>query len=563
MIVQDTKDTDKKIADLRQKEAEELAVTLSARYGLPYLDLSKSAINTDALRLIPEPDAKRAGVAAFRSSGKHLGLAILSPHKNETIALIEDLKRKNYVLEIYMVSEISLETAWSRYSEISLSEKTKAGLIEISSDDIARLTEQFKTLADIKVELDKESAAAIARGGISGILEVILAGGLVTDASDIHLEPEQNAVRLRYRLDGVLQDVADFPLKIYTQLVSRLKLVSGMKLNIKQSSQDGRYSIALNDSEIEIRSSVIPSAYGESIVMRILNPKTIELTFEKLGVEPKLYGIFDREIRKPNGLVLLTGPTGSGKTTTLYAFLRAINSSENKVITIEDPIEYHLEGINQTQVNRKQNYTFLSGLRSALRQDPDVIMVGEIRDAETAKIAVQSSLTGHMVFSTLHTNNAEGAIPRLIDLEVNPKIITSALSLSIAQRLLRKLCPVCRREKDPTDDERRLIDKVLAEIAQKRPELLPAGGWQKIFEPVGCEKCNGTGYKGREGIFEAIMMDEKIAQKTIENPNEREIKLAAKDQGILDMKQDGILKVVNGRTTLNELSRVIDTESDN
>jgi len=539
MIVQDTKDTDKKIADLRQKEAEELAVTLSARYGLPYLDLSKSAINTDALRLIPEPDAKRAGVAAFRSSGKHLGLAILSPHKNETIALIEDLKRKNYVLEIYMVSEISLETAWSRYSEISLSEKTKAGLIEISSDDIARLTEQFKTLADIKVELDKESAAAIARGGISGILEVILAGGLVTDASDIHLEPEQNAVRLRYRLDGVLQDVADFPLKIYTQLVSRLKLVSGMKLNIKQSSQDGRYSIALNDSEIEIRSSVIPSAYGESIVMRILNPKTIELTFEKLGVEPKLYGIFDREIRKPNGLVLLTGPTGSGKTTTLYAFLRAINSSENKVITIEDPIEYHLEGINQTQVNRKQNYTFLSGLRSALRQDPDVIMIGEIRDKETAQLAIQAALTGHLVFSTLHTNNAIGVIPRLIDMGVDPYLIAPTLALAMAQRLVRTLCEGGGKPIPVEDSIKIMLEKQFADLPENIRKKIPFG--KEIYEAKPMPNCP-SGVSGRTAVMEVIEMDKELESVILKNPVEEELYKVARAKGMLTMKEDAILK---------------------
>jgi len=556
--------TNKQIKDLHEKEAEELAQTLSGRYGLPYLDLSKTPINTDALRLIPEDDARKAKVAAFKVVNKTISLAILSPNKPETLATIEDLKNKNFKVEIFLVSEIGLENTWQRYKEVSLSEKTKAGMIEISNEDILHLTEQCKTLADIKTEIDKESDLALTHGGISGILEVILAGGLVTEASDIHLEPEKDSIRLRYRLDGVLQDAAEFSPKIHNQIISRLKLISGMKLNVKQASQDGRFSISLDNLEVEIRSSVIPSAYGESVVMRILNPKTIELTFDKLGVEPKLFEIFNREIHKPNGLVLLTGPTGSGKTTTLYAFLREVNSTETKIITIEDPIEYHLEGINQTQVNSKQGYTFLSGLRSALRQDPDVIMIGEIRDSETAKTAVQSSLTGHLVFSTLHTNNAQGAIPRLIDLGVNPKIITSSLTLSIAQRLLRKLCPFCRKEVSLNDLDQGLIQNVLKSILEKRPELVPEN-WRgeltennKVYEPGGCEKCNGIGYKGREGVFEAIVMDDAIAATAISNPSEKEIKIAAKPQKILDMRQDGILKVINGETTLEELSRVVD-----
>lgn len=247
--------------------------------------------------------------------------------------------------------------------------------------------------------------------------------------------------------------------------------MSGLKLNIKQSAQDGRFSIKAGDLEIEIRTSVIPGAYGESIVLRVLNPKSIALSFEQLGVSDELFRIFDREIHKPNGLILLTGPTGSGKTTTLYAFLKRVNSPENKIITIEDPIEYHLKGISQTQVSKEKGYTFLSGLRSALRQDPDIIMVGEIRDTETAKIAINSALTGHLVFSTLHTNNSAGAIPRLIDLEINPKVMSSSLTLSIAQRLARKLCPYCKQADDPSSFERNLIEQVIVSIKKKKPEM--------------------------------------------------------------------------------------------
>ncbi|MFA5022880.1 MAG: GspE/PulE family protein [Candidatus Paceibacterota bacterium] len=558
----DNRTSERQIDELRAKEAEELAQVLADHYNLPYLDLSKTLINTDALRIVTEAEARQAGVAAFRLSGKNLSLAIISPERGGAQAVIDELKGKNFNVSVYLASELGMENAWEKYSEISKSNRSRAGQIEISSDSIIEFTEKFKTLKDIENELIKESALAEKEGGISGILEIIMAGGLVTEASDIHIEPEQNDIRLRYRLDGVLEDVATFPTKIYTQVISRLKLVSGMKLNVKKSSQDGRFSIMLKNTEIEIRASVIPSAYAESVVMRILNPESINVTFEKLGIEPQLFEVFKQEIHKPNGLVLLTGPTGSGKTTTLYSFLREVNSTESKIITIEDPIEYHLEGINQTQVNRKQGYTFLSGLRSALRQDPDIIMVGEIRDPETAKIAVQSSLTGHLVFSTLHTNNAQGAIPRLIDLGLNPKIITSALTLSIAQRLLRKLCEFCKQAKEPEPAEKDLIIKILESIKKKRPELIPAG-WAEgqigqIYKNVGCEKCHGTGFKGREGIFEAIVMDDAVAQATIVNPNEKEIKISAIPQKILDMRQDGLLKVIKGETTIEEMGRVID-----
>ncbi|MFA6476326.1 MAG: GspE/PulE family protein [Candidatus Paceibacterota bacterium] len=555
--------TDEQIADLRTREAEELAQLMADKYKIPYIDLTRTLINTDALRLITEADARAGSLVAFSVSGKKVNIAVDSPNKPETLDVIESLKNKNFLVTLYITSLSGLESGWAKYEEISKSERSHAGLIEISSDSIADYTTRFKTLKDIQTEIEKESNLAEKQGGISIILEIIMAGGLVTDASDIHIEPEQDNIRLRYRLDGVLENVATFPSKIYNQIISRLKLVSGMKLNVKLASQDGRFSIILKDTEIEIRSSVIPSAYGESVVMRILNPESINVTFEKLGIEKELFAIFNREIHKPNGLILLTGPTGSGKTTTLYSFLREINSTESKIITIEDPIEYHLEGINQTQVNRKEGYTFLSGLRSALRQDPDIIMVGEIRDPETAKIAVQSSLTGHLVFSTLHTNNAQGAIPRLIDLNLNPKIITSALTLSIAQRLLRKLCPVCKQEKEPEAWERDLINNVIESIKKKRPDLIPAE-WltpnttSKIYKNVGCDKCHNTGFKGRQGIFEAIYMDDAVAAAAIANPNEKEIKIAAIPQKILDMRQDGILKVIRGETTIEEMGRVID-----
>jgi type IV pilus assembly protein PilB len=296
--------------------------------------------------------------------------------------------------------------------------------------------------------------------------------------------------------------------------------------------------------------------------MRILNPKSIQVKLEDMGIEAKMFEVFMREIKKPNGLILLTGPTGSGKTTTLYSFLQKIYSTEIKIITIEDPIEYHLPGITQTQTDSEKGYTFLEGLRSALRQDPDVIMVGEIRDAETAKIAVESALTGHLVFSTLHTNNAAGVIPRLIDLEVNPKILVSALSLSIAQRLVRKLCSNCKKEETITEEEVRVIKKITDNAKAHGKDFTQYGVDMnapiKIYEGVGCAECNGTGYKGRMGIFEAIHNDASIEAIIPNNPSERQIKDIAQNQGTLDMKEDGVVKILKGITSYAEVGSVVD-----
>ena len=546
-----------KISELHRKEAEELAQILAKKHGLPYLDLSNLPINTDALRLISESEARLAQVAAFKISGKQVYVLTVAPESLATKKLLEELQGKNYKLEVYLGSPTSLERAWSRYGEISVSTKTEAGVIDISNEDIKRFVTELKDLPSIKALLDQEGSLALKEGGISSLLEIVLAGGLVTKASDIHFEPEEQGVRLRYRLDGVLNDLVNLPEKLYRQVLSRVKLVSGLKLNVKQNAQDGRFSLRLDQGDIEIRTSVLPGAYGESIVLRLLNPETLTVGLNNLGMEPNLFACVEQEIKKPNGLILLTGPTGSGKTTTLYAFLKEINTPDSKIITIEDPIEYHLKGVNQTQVNPEKDYTFLSGLRSALRQDPDIIMVGEIRDSETAEIAVNASLTGHLVFSTLHTNNAAGTIPRLVDLGVNPKVLDSALNIALAQRLVRKLCPDCRKPASPNAEEKSLIEKVLLAIKQKRPEFIAPN--PTIFSSNNCAACHGTGYRGRIGIFEAIIVNQKIADLLLSgNPNERELRLAALDQKLLDMREDGVIKVLSGITSFAELARVID-----
>jgi type IV pilus assembly protein PilB len=340
-------------------------------------------------------------------------------------------------------------------------------------------------------------------------------------------------------------------------VLARIKLLSGMKLNIKNQAQDGRFSIKFKESEIEIRTSIIPEPTGESVVMRILNPQSISVPVESLGIEPHLLEILNQQMDKPHGMILTTGPTGSGKTTALYAFLKKVYTPDVKIITLEDPVEYHVTGIVQTQINEKGGYTFGSGLRAILRQDPDIIMVGEIRDSETAKTAVNAALTGHLVLSTLHTNNAAGVIPRLLDLGVEPNILPPALNIAMAQRLTRKLCEKCKTPKEATEQEKAIIKKHIESIPEKFPEH-PDISNIKLFKAVGCPVCRNIGYKGRIGIFEAILMDEEMAKLIVQKPGEAEVMKVAKNQGMINMQQDGVMKVLKGVTDLEELSRVVE-----
>lgn len=551
----------KQLDDLHKEEEEQLVATLAeSKYGLPYIDLYRLGIDNEALRAVPEADAIAMKVAPFKLFGKNIFIAVRSPTPELMENLKDSMERQSLVPTFYMVSNAGLNKVWDRYKELSMAESSKIGGLDISGEILRNTAKNIQHIQDIE-KLVIEALEGNKIHKISRLLEIILAGAIAVKASDIHIEPEKDRGRLRLRLDGVLQDINFFGLDVYRLLNSRIKLLSGMKLTSK-IAQDGRFSIMEKEEEISIRTSLIPGSYGESVVLRILDPKSIRLGFGELGIEPYLLSIIEKEIAKPNGLILVTGPTGSGKTTTLYAFLRKIYSPDIKMITIEDPVEYRLEGVTQTQVNFKRGYSFSEGLRSVLHQDPDVIMIGEIRDGETAKIAVQSSLTGHMVFSTLHTNNAAGVIPRLIDLEVNPKIMVSALSLSMAQRLVRKLCQFCKKEYGSTSGEAKIIKLVLDSIKAEGKkfsnyDIKPDGPF-KIFSPVGCDKCNNIGYSGRIGIFEAIKTDEAIEKIIPENPSEREIKKVASRQEILSMRQDGIVKILNGITSLEEVQSVVD-----
>jgi type IV pilus assembly protein PilB len=555
MVQFDEERQEERISRLRKKEEEELASTLSVKYGVPYLDLTVTPINIEALRVIKEEDARAAEVAVFNISDKNVDVGVLSPENEKAKAAVQALVERGYKPEVYMVSHASLQKVWDRYKDLSYSFETKSGALDISNEEIIEVVKKVSKIKDIQ-DLIQGILGQKKAYRVSKILEMLLAGSIALKASDVHLEPGDHEVRLRYRLDGVLTDVLNLDKDTFELLLSRIKLVSNVKLNIKEKAQDGRFSIKLGEDAVEVRASLLPGPNGESVVLRVLLPESINVPLDNLGIHEKLLQILKKEIEKPNGMILTTGPTGSGKTTTLYAFLRKIYTPDIKVITIENPIEYHLKGIVQTQTDDEKGYTFAEGLRSALRQDPDVIMVGEIRDNETATTAVNAALTGHLVFSTLHTNNAAGTFPRLLDLGINPKVISSAINISLAQRLVRKLCQSCKKEALLEGATKEMFTKVVAGIIDRK--FVEGVQTEKMWEPVGCEKCNNLGYRGRLGVYEAILVDQNIEKAVNLNPSERDIDAASRAQGIPNLVEDGIVKVLKGDTSLAELRRVID-----
>lgn len=565
MVTFDEDRQKKRIDNLRKGEEEDLVELLArTKYNVPYVNLASLAIDNDAIRLFPEADARSLEIGPYKLIGKKVTIAVRSPLAEGAVKAKEVLETKGYEVSFSMASRASIEKVWSRYADLSFATQSRAGSLDVSADVLLDISKTVHSIDDAVAKItDAMHQQDGAQQRVSRILEIILGTGIGLGASDVHIEPTETATELRFRLDGVLRIITTFDHDVYHKLNARIKLLSGLKLTISENPQDGRFSAFLGEDEINFRTSLIPGAFGESIVLRILNPKSIRVTLDQLGISPPMFEIFMREIKKPHGMVLLTGPTGSGKTTTLYAFLQKIYSPEIKVITIEDPIEYHLAGITQTQTDHKKGYNFLEGLRSALRQDPDVIMVGEIRDPETAKIAVESALTGHLVFSTLHTNNASGVIPRLIDLDVNPKILVSALSLSIAQRLCRTLCTACKYERDITLEEKKHVETIWDAAVANGKNMEQFGVKRdvtKLWGVKGCEKCNNTGYKGRIGVFECIQMDSEIEKIIMKEPTEREIKTLADKQGTLDMREDGLVKILQGLTDFSEVASVVDLE---
>ncbi len=425
---------------------------------------------------------------------------------------------------------------------------------------------------DLTVDIDsvislKSLLSDSSKRDVSQILEIIMGSGIILEASDIHFEPEEEDVNLRIRLDGILQEIGKFDHKTYKSVLSRIKLLSSVKLNITSVSQDGRFSVKYplisidqkgklfvdeTDEYVEVRSSFLPSEYGETTVLRILNPKKL-VEIEKLGLRKDLKDLFDEEIKRPNGMIIVTGPTGSGKTTTLYAVLKKLQSPEIKIITIEDPIEYHLEGISQTRTRPDKGYDFANGLRAIVRQDPDVILVGEVRDLETAEIALQAALTGHLVLTTLHTNDAAGAVARLQSLGEKPYNIAPAVNIVIAQRLVRRVCSECSVLEKISEEDYQKIKKGLEGISE---EIVKFSKESKIAKAVGCDKCNNTGYKGRLGIFEILRVDSEMEKLILSGPSSSEIEDKAILDGMLTVYQDGLIKVLTNQTTINEVERV-------
>jgi len=540
----------KKISELRREAEERDAERRAGKLGLRYIDLRKSPVSIDALKLVPEADAKEAGAAAIEVKNNDVAVAVVDPKSLALLKTTEKLKADGFEPKIFIASKSGIEKIWESYSFVPKeSAKEITGKVEISPSELESFANKLTSLQDVQNEVKGLNFGDVST---TSLLEIVLAGGLSIRASDIHFEPEEEKTKIRFRLDGLLHDIfGNLPLKNYEHLVSRIKLLSNLKMNVRDQAQDGRFTIGMANKEVEVRVSTVPSESGETIVMRLLDPDAIHVSLDQLGLRKDDLLIVERELKMPNGLILNTGPTGSGKTTTLYAFLRSVANPEVKIITIEDPIEYRVEGIEQTQVDPEAGYDFAEGLRSIMRQDPDIILVGEIRDRDTADIALQASLTGHLVFSTLHANDAVGAVPRLVDLGVKQTSISSAVSLVIAQRLVRRLCSECKKAA-ATDGA---LKAKTENFLKKLPKKVDKTPYEKftVYEPVGCAKCNNFGYKGRVGIFEFLESQTGFEEAILKDASRVTLKDLARKQGMITMQEDGILKVLEGMTTFDEV----------
>lgn len=540
-----------KVKEIRREAEERDAKRRAGKVGFPYLDAGKSPASIDALRLIPEEKARTAKVAALQIKVREVAVAAYDPSSPEAQAAGEELKAKKWEPKFFTSSLSGLEEIWRLYKFAIAEAGEITGKVDIENQKIQELSQKLVTFQAVAAEIQ---GFDFKKRTTSELLETILAGALGNRASDIHFEAKEEDALIRFRLDGILHDISRVPLRNYENIVSRIKLLSGLKINVKGEPQDGRFTIKLGQKEVEVRVSIIPSEFGDTIVMRLLDPDSISVELDQLGLRPDDLDMVKVEIKKPHGLILNTGPTGSGKTTTLYAFLKTIANSEIKVITVEDPIEYHIAQIEQTQVDTEAGYTFAKGLRAIVRQDPDVILIGEIRDAETADIALQASLTGHMVLSTVHANDAVGAVPRLIDLGAKPVTIGPALNLVIAQRLVRKLCEKCKTKEEITPD---LAGKIKT-FLEKLPERVSRAPYANpvLFKPVGCDVCNGLGYKGRLGIFEFLKGGDELADAIQKEVSQSTMRALAEKQKMVRMQEDGILKAIVGITTLEEVESV-------
>lgn len=540
---------EKKISEARTESIGREYKAIAQEHQLSFTDLKGTPVNIGALTLINEETARRGKLAVIYRLEDKILVAVSDPGDEETKKTLAELTAKGFSIRLILTTPQGLEIAWSKYKNAPAQEAFEVGSISIDAYELSQIQDEIKDISDLKNKITSISTTKL--------LEILLAGALKIEASDVHFEPEaKDNTRIRYRLDGYLQDVATIESKSYGKLVSRIKVLAKLTLNIHGAPQDGRFTIKQKDVEIEVRVSVLPSEYGETVVMRLLDPRTIRQKLEDLGMRDDVLELVKKQLGKANGTIMTTGPTGSGKTTSLYAFVNYLNTPDVKIITIEDPIEYHISGISQTQVEPEKGYTFAGGLRAIVRQDPDVILVGEIRDQETADIALQAALTGHIVLTTLHTNDAAGSIPRLIDLGVKAQTIAPAISLAMAQRLLRKLCDRCKTEAPISEKDLKTVQKYLEPI-KERLKLPALDKSLKVYLPGKCQECNGIGYKGRVGVYEGFTISRDMEKLIMGNMSVTEIRDLAIKEGMITMSQDAYIKYINGITTIEEIGRIL------
>lgn len=545
----------KKMGEIKDKELEIKAARFATSIGMPHIDLTKFPVTHEALRQITREEAEAHGVVCFFAASDEVRIGALDPTKPDVEEILKDIEVKKHATgAVYVISEVSLKHVLELYNKLpTVQALTKD--VEITAESLSQVqasVNDFRSVADL-----------LSKATTTDMLAVMLGAALKVDASDVHIEAEQEKIVVRYRLDGILHDVSDISKDAYHKLLSRIKLFSSLKINITTKPQDGRFTIKSPEGDIDVRVSTIPTVFGESIVMRLLIQGKQGITLEELGFSADTLTILKEQIKRPTGMIITTGPTGSGKSTTLYAILQIINEPGVKIITLEDPVEYRVEGINQSQVDHSKGYTFASGLRSILRQDPDIVMVGEIRDEETAEIAVQAALTGHLMLSTLHTNSAAGSISRLLSMGVAPYLLSPALNCVMGQRLVRRVCSGCRKKVSLSELNTSLQARAVAIMdhmndADKK-RLQSSNQEFFIASDVGCSECNGIGYKGRIGICEMFIVHEEIKQLILTGSvGEGDIEKVARAGGMRTMVEDGLLKAVEGYTTLEEVFRVIE-----
>lgn len=520
--------------------------------GIPFVNLEKTTIEPEVLQIIPEPIAKKYNIIAFDKRRKELKIAMVNPEDLQTI----DFIRKKSGLKIIpcLATQKSIQEVLKQYEK---SLKAEFGdIIDKDTDDI--LVE-----SDGDEDVDEEKLAHDIP--VVRIVDTLLKHAILQQASDIHIEPAEKEVIVRYRIDGILHDAMLLPRKVLSALVARIKVLTNLKLDEHRLPQDGRFKVEKDGYKISFRVSLLPIFDGEKIVMRLLDESSKGLTLEKIGFSGRDLELMHRQVKKPNGMILVTGPTGSGKTTTLYTVVDILNTPEVNISTVEDPVEYRMQRINQTQVHSKIGMTFAAALRALLRQDPDIIMVGEIRDKETMEIAMHAAMTGHLVLSTLHTNSAAATIPRLLDMGAEPFLVASTLNVVLAQRLARRLCPDCRQSYKMTEDELKTlkdnfnVDRVFALIKNRAELPQKPKAWTDLTfyrKGSGCQTCGEEGYKGRAGVFELLEVTEAIQELVIKESSSDVIERQARDEGMTTMIEDGMLKAARGLTSIEEVLRV-------